>query len=143
MGVAFLLVVLAFALISVGAEIVFIGLFLSPRMRGKMLGNKVAVRCLHAFILAANLYVHWGSGAAGTNASLLAFIMSPVAMWLSKHIFGYFTHGETFKHGWIKYSAKELLDDEQYELYIITLADKAQHELTKFEKQELELYAQA
>jgi hypothetical protein len=141
MGVVFGLII-TLALISLGFEIIFFGVFFSARARGKILGSSLACKAVHGLVLVVNLYLHWGT-IPGTTSAMFAFCMSPIALMLSKRIYGFFVSDETFRHGLIRYSAREVLDDAGYATYINALLAKAKHELTKFETQELQLYAQA
>ena len=137
MGVV-LTIVLMFALISAVAEVVAMGMFLGPRARGLLLGNEALKKWIHLFMFVVNLWMHWG-GVSGTTSALLALCMSPIAMWFARKLFGYFENDPHFVHGWIKYSARQLLNDEQYIAYITRIINTSVRERSQFDQNELDM----
>lgn len=79
-----------------------------PRIRLRVLGNRIASGAIHIAMLIVNLYVHWGT-VTGTMSATGAFIVSIVVIEIAKLLFGTIVDGKRARRGLFGYRNEELM----------------------------------
>jgi hypothetical protein len=97
--------VFVFGMINVIFEFVVLSM-MPPRLRLRVLGNKVAQLILHVVILVLVLWVHWGT-VTGTMSAFFSFILSMVTVSVARVVYGYIEDG-VFHRRIIGYTVEEL-----------------------------------
>jgi len=98
--------VLGYALINILFELTVLAVFVPPRAKLMLLGNKRATEAVHIAMFVFTLWVHWGT-LLGTTGAFAAFPASIIAMFIAKQVFGYIEDG-VFHRRIIGYKVEEL-----------------------------------
>ena len=97
--------VIIFAILNVVFEFVLLTM-IGPRWRLRLLGSKTACTVLHFFVLALNLWIHFGT-IVGTFSSICAFCMSMLTVKLARTAYGHVTRG-VYYTGFVRFDVREL-----------------------------------